>query len=96
MKFLLFVDFIESESGQVPAFNFRYFGSMAYIGNWRAIVDLRLLASGASLRQGGRLAWIFWRSAYMSMTMSFRNKVLVPFYWIITWIFGRDISKLPL
>jgi hypothetical protein len=23
-----------------------------------------------------------------------RNKILIPMYWLLTWLFGRDITKI--
>lgn len=72
----------ESFQGASP-FRYHYYGSMAYIGDWRAIVDFRVTARHG-LSRGGRLAWIFWRSAYFSMAVSVKNKILIPIYWYTT------------
>lgn len=68
-------------------FTFRDWGTMAYLGSWRAIHQSR----ADELK--GRAAWILWRTAYLTYSMSVRNKILVPVYWFMTWIFGRDISR---
>ena len=68
-------------------FHFRNWGTMAYLGNWRAIHQ----SSSDAIR--GRAAWILWRTAYLTKSMSVRNKLLIPVYWLVTWIFGRDISR---
>lgn len=68
-------------------FTFRDWGTMAYLGSWRAIHQSR----ADELK--GRAAWILWRTAYLTYSMSIRNKILVPVYWLVTWIFGRDISR---
>lgn len=71
-------------------FTYRDLGTLAYIGNWNA-----LFQGGG--KWGGRLqgyvAWIIWRGAYITRTVSLRNKVLVPVYWVVNWVFGRDISR---
>jgi hypothetical protein len=71
-------------------FTYRDLGTLAYIGNWNA-----LFQGGG--KWGGRLqgyvAWIIWRGAYITRTVSWRNKVLVPVYWVVNWVFGRDISR---
>ena len=78
-----------------PQFVFRPLGKMAYVGGWRAVADMRLPSKGHPEQQvSGRLAWLIWRSAYFSMAVSIRNKILIPMYWFLTWIFGRDISKI--
>lgn len=46
---------------------------MAYIGDWNAILD-RTSADGVKTKESGRVAWILWRSAYFTMTLSMRNK----------------------
>lgn len=70
-----------------PDFKFRNLGSMAYLGSWRAIHQ----SSADELK--GWPAWILWRTAYLTKSMSIRNKILIPVYWFITWVFGRDISR---
>ena len=34
-------------------------------------------------KETGRVAWLLWRSAYFTRTLSVRNKILVPFYWFL-------------
>jgi NADH dehydrogenase len=70
-----------------PAFKFRNLGTMAYLGSWRAIHQ----SKADEIK--GRAAWILWRTAYLTKSMSIRNKILIPIYWAITWLFGRDISR---
>lgn len=69
-------------------FTFKNLGVMAYIGNWNA-----LFQGGEGGNISGRLAWIIWRGAYLTKSVSWRNKILIPIYWMINWIFGRDISR---
>jgi hypothetical protein len=77
-------------SGTVSSSSFTYkdLGTLAYIGNWDA-----LFQGGKGGRLQGYLAWIIWRGAYITKTVSWRNKILVPVYWAINWVFGRDISR---
>lgn len=35
---------------------------------------------------------LLYRSAYMSMSVSVRNKMLIPMYWLLTFACGRDGS----
>ncbi|KAF9429951.1 hypothetical protein BGZ94_008907 [Podila epigama] len=72
-------------------FSFKNLGSMAYIGNWEAVVDMTDINERA--KESGKLAWIFWRSSYLTMSVSVRNKMLIPMYWFMTWVFGRDVSS---
>ncbi|KAH7080669.1 pyridine nucleotide-disulfide oxidoreductase-domain-containing protein [Paraphoma chrysanthemicola] len=69
-------------------FTYKNLGTLAYIGNWNA-----LFQGGGGGRLQGYLAWIIWRGAYITRTVSWRNKILVPVYWVINWVFGRDISR---
>ncbi|KAL0946228.1 hypothetical protein HGRIS_012487 [Hohenbuehelia grisea] len=62
-------------------FEFHNQGSLAYIGNWKAIYDRSSDEGGVMTKESGRLAWLLWRSAYFTMTLSVRNKILVPTYW---------------
>ncbi|KNB20127.1 NADH dehydrogenase [Fusarium oxysporum f. sp. lycopersici 4287] len=68
-------------------FVFLNLGTIAYIGSWRAI------AQSSSEGLTGRLAWVLWRGAYITRSMSIRNKIMVLVHWIMTWLFGRDISR---
>lgn len=72
-------------------FIYHHQGLMAYIGDYRAVTELG--EKQHKHKFGGYLAWIFWRSAYLTKLVSFKNKVLVPFNWMITFFFGRDISR---
>ncbi|KAG4075681.1 hypothetical protein HA402_003506 [Bradysia odoriphaga] len=72
-------------------FVFKNFGAMAYIGSWEAVVDMTNINEKA--KESGTFAWIFWRSSYLTMSVSLRNKMLIPMYWFMTWVFGRDISS---
>lgn len=76
---------------EIPEFSFKNRGSMAYIGSWEAVVDMTPVHQKAT--EGGHLAWFFWRSAYLSMSVSLRNKMLIPMFWFLTWVSGRDITR---
>ncbi|KAG5977290.1 hypothetical protein E4U55_006895 [Claviceps digitariae] len=74
-----------SHSSSKP-FRFRNWGVMTYLGGWKAIHQ-----SETDLK--GWAAWVLWRTAYLTRSMSLKNKVLIPVYWFVTWVFGRDISR---
>ncbi|KAJ7789915.1 NDE1, mitochondrial external NADH dehydrogenase [Mycena olivaceomarginata] len=74
-------------------FKFENQGSLAYIGDWKAIYDNSGKEDKIISKESGRVAWLLWRSAYFTMTLSWRNKILVPMYWFLNWIFGRDITR---
>ncbi|KAG8785842.1 hypothetical protein FRC15_000605 [Serendipita sp. 397] len=77
------------ETGVGRGFRYHNIMTLAYIGSWKAIAQGN---HGHGLR--GRLAWFLWRGAYMTRTISLRNKIRVPILWAINFIFGRDITHL--
>lgn len=64
--------FVEGREG----FNFKNLGVMTYLGNMNAIMQ-----SGSNTEIKGRFAWLIWRGAYLTQTVSWRNKLLIPIYW---------------
>lgn len=78
----------------IHTFGFHNLGVMTYIGNAKA-----LFQGGYTNREGkakglkGWLAFLLWRGAYLTMTLSWRNKILVPMYWMVNRVFGRDITR---
>ncbi|KAI0718582.1 FAD/NAD-P-binding domain-containing protein [Cerioporus squamosus] len=81
------------DAAHATPFEFHNAGSLAYVGDWDAIFDRTKVARGPKGKETGRLAWLLWRSAYFTKTLSVRNKILVPVYWFLNWIFGRDLSR---
>ena len=71
----------EGEAYEGAPFVFKNAGSLAYVGGWEAVFDRTKAASGPRGEATGRLAWLLWRSAYFTRTLSVRNKILVPAYW---------------
>lgn len=69
------------------SFKYKHRGMMAYVGQRKALVDTK------SVQGKGFGTWLFWRSAYLTKLMSWKNKMLVVIDWIRTFIFGRDISQ---
>jgi NADH dehydrogenase FAD-containing subunit len=61
---------------QTQTFNFRNMGIMAYLGGWKG-----LFQTGGGGEISGRMAWLIWRGAYSTMSLSWRNKILIPTYW---------------
>jgi NADH dehydrogenase FAD-containing subunit len=59
---------------EANSFKFKDMGVMAYLGNWNAIVQ-----SGPG-EITGRAAWFIWRGAYLTKSVSWRNKILIPTY----------------
>ncbi|KAJ9648917.1 hypothetical protein H2199_000830 [Coniosporium tulheliwenetii] len=56
-------------------FHWKNMGVMAYVGSWNAIMQ----SDGRNI--SGRAAWIIWRGAYLTKSVSLRNKILIPTYW---------------
>ncbi|KAJ7777915.1 FAD/NAD-P-binding domain-containing protein [Mycena maculata] len=84
---------IAKDQDSPKPFKFENQGSLAYIGDWKAIYDNSGKNDKIINKESGRVAWLLWRSAYFTMTLSWRNKILVPTYWFLNWIFGRDITR---
>ncbi|KAL7819454.1 FAD/NAD(P)-binding domain-containing protein [Trichoderma aethiopicum] len=80
------LDSVDVSSTWKP-FKFRNWGTLTYLGGWKAIHQ----SSADELR--GWVAWVVWRGAYLTRSMSLRNKMMVPVYWFVSWVFGRDISR---
>ncbi|KAL1921307.1 uncharacterized protein VTP21DRAFT_11023 [Calcarisporiella thermophila] len=77
---------------RIRPFHYSHQGSLAYIGSDKAIADLRF--GNGNLASGGTATYLFWRSAYLSMVFSARNRALVLFDWAVKrQFFGRDISR---
>ncbi|KAJ8082410.1 NADH:ubiquinone oxidoreductase [Marasmius tenuissimus] len=72
-------------------FHYSHQGSLAYIGSDKAIADLPF--ANGNIATGGVMTFLFWRSAYISTLFSLRNRVLVANDWLMTKIFGRDLSR---
>jgi len=68
-------------------FKYKHRGMMAYVGSRRALADL------GAIQGRGFTTWLFWRSAYLTKLVSFKNKFLVVMDWTRSTIFGRDISR---
>lgn len=79
------------KEGMLP-FKYKHQGALAYIGSDRAVADLTW-GSWSTVALGGSLTFFFWRTAYVSMLLSMKNKILVVSDWLKVAIFGRDCSK---
>lgn len=60
-------------------FTFRNLGIMTYLGNSKGMVQTEGWLGDIS----GRVAWLIWRGAYLTMSVSWRNKILIPVYWYV-------------
>lgn len=65
---------------QLAPFQYSHQGSLAYIGMERAVADVTWW--NGNVASGGGLTYLFWRSAYLSMCFSTRNRILVIMDWL--------------
>ncbi|KAL2202230.1 alternative NADH-dehydrogenase [Sarocladium strictum] len=72
-------------------FSYSHQGSLAYIGSDKAVADVVWMNN--NLATAGKLTYWFWRSAYLSMCFSARNRILVMLDWFKSKAFGRDVSR---
>ncbi|GAQ89703.1 NADH-dehydrogenase [Klebsormidium nitens] len=77
-------------------FVYHHLGSMASVGSYKALVDLRHGSKGplSHLTLTGFKSWFIWRSAYLTRVVSWRNRLYVAVNWATTFLFGRDISRI--
>ncbi|KAK1769155.1 pyridine nucleotide-disulfide oxidoreductase-domain-containing protein [Phialemonium atrogriseum] len=75
----------------IKPFHYSHQGSLAYIGSEKAVADVSWF--NGNVAAGGRLTYLFWRSAYLSMCFSSRNRLLVLNDWFKSKLFGRDVSR---
>ena len=78
--------------GHDKPFRYTFMGSMAQLGTWDAVVEGPNSAVGMP-QVAGLMAFLLWRSAYWTYSVSKTNKILIPMYWFKAYWFGRDISK---
>ena len=81
-------------------FKYEHGGSLAYIGSNKGVAELKTklwdhypLLGNDQICVEGTSAFAIWRSLYFSKLMSERNRVMVLFDWLKTFLFGRDISS---
>lgn len=55
-------------------FNYSHQGSLAYIGSEKAVADIAWL--NGNVASGGKLTYLFWRSAYLSMCFSSKSTTI--------------------
>lgn len=60
-------------------FLFRNLGIMTYLGSSKGLVQTEGWLGDIS----GRVAFLIWRGAYLTMSVSWRNKILIPVYWYV-------------
>lgn len=85
-----------NDLAHTPPFSFRNLGTMAYIGSEKALMQIphdntsqKYLPEGIT----GGMARLVWNAAYITMSISWRNKLRVAFRWTLNRLFGRDVSR---
>ncbi len=68
------------KSGQQKNFRYRDKGSMATIGRNRAIME------ASWIKGSGLIAWLAWMFVHLMALVGFRNRVVVLFNWIVSYI----------
>jgi len=68
------------------AFHFFNLGIMAYIGRQHSIMESKWF------KGTGLVSWFLWRSVYLTRLELVKNKFQVPFEWLRTFIWGRDVT----
>jgi len=78
----------EASNKPLPGpFKFIYRGMLTYVGHYQALVDM------PQTKGSGLWAWALWRSYYLTTAISWKNKMIIPMQWLLTWLFGRDVSR---
>lgn len=75
-------------------FVYKHLGSMASVGRYKALVDLRQSKDAKGVSHAGFVSWLIWRSAYLTRVVSWRNRFYVAVNWATTLVFGRDNSRI--
>ncbi|XP_062187120.1 internal alternative NAD(P)H-ubiquinone oxidoreductase A1, mitochondrial-like [Phragmites australis] len=75
-------------------FVYKHIGSMASVGRYKALVDLRENKDAKGVSMAGFVSWLMWRSAYLTRVVSWRNRFYVAMNWATTLVFGRDNTRI--
>jgi NADH dehydrogenase FAD-containing subunit len=73
--------------------NFLNLGLLAYVGGGKALSQVEL-GNMPIFRYAGSISYVLWRSVYLVKQVATRNRILVTFDWLKTYLFGRDITRL--
>ena len=78
---------------EAPGFDFLSLGLLAYVGQEEALNQV-MVGDVPLFNYSGKIAFVLWRSVYLSKQASSRNQALIAFDWLRTEAFGRDITRL--
>ena len=68
---------LNNDDVEKEPFTFKNMGIMTYLGGSKGLVQ----TGGVMGDLSGRAAWLIWRGAYLTMSISWRNKILISTYW---------------
>lgn len=74
--------------GSLIAFSFRPKGSLASIGNYRAVAEV------FGIRLSGLFAWLLWRGLYIGMLPGFSTRLRVALNWLFDYFLPRSIVQI--
>lgn len=77
----------QGKASEVEPFSWKNIGMLAYLGDYQGLADFP-----ASKLQGFK-SWVLWRSVYFTKLGRWRSRFQVPFDWMRTFIWGRDVSQ---
>ncbi|XP_039020120.1 internal alternative NAD(P)H-ubiquinone oxidoreductase A1, mitochondrial-like [Hibiscus syriacus] len=86
--------FSAEDMSLVDPFVYKHLGSMASVGRYKALVDLRQSKDAQGISLAGFVSWFVWRSAYLTRVICWRNRFYVAVNWATTLVFGRDDSRI--
>ncbi|GKZ00876.1 hypothetical protein MPSEU_001039300 [Mayamaea pseudoterrestris] len=78
---------------QAAEFDFLNLGLLAYVGGSEALSQIEI-GDVPILSYAGSISFLLWRSVYLVKQVATRNRVLVTFDWIKSYVFGRDVTRL--
>lgn len=85
------------QAADAKPFDFFSLGSMASLGEMKGVYDgTQVGTTGKEVKVGkmtGFVALLLWRFAYWGRQTSVENMMAIPFHWMKSFVFGRDISK---
>lgn len=74
-------------------FEFLNLGLLAYLGGGEALSQVQL-GDFPIFKFAGSVSFVLWRSVYLVKQVATKNRMLVTFDWIKSFLFGRDITRL--
>ncbi|KAL4421702.1 hypothetical protein ABPG77_010646 [Micractinium sp. CCAP 211/92] len=80
------------EPAEPAPFVYRHMGSMASLGGERAVLELGD-GKQPKISWAGFSSWVAWRSAYLTRLGTMKHRLYVAGDWMLTLMFGRDISR---